>query len=177
MANTRKAAKRAKQANTRQARNTIVRGATRSALSKALTAVTQKDSKNAKELYQNAVKALSKAASTGAIAITSLQPMPNAHAPIAATIQLRLRNSDSDARITQYIVIRKNSPMSDSARWTMKVTDDVWSGCASQIAAIEHASGVAADPNRSRRMGVRNVRRATPNSASPASRCTRRFTK
>lgn len=67
MANTRKSTKRALQADRRQARNTIVRSATRSVLKTALDAVRSKDSAKAKSAYQAAVKALSKAASKGAI--------------------------------------------------------------------------------------------------------------
>ncbi len=67
MANTRKATKRAKQAKTRQTRNVIVRSATRSALKSALEAIQKKDVAAAKAAYLDAVKALSKAASKGAI--------------------------------------------------------------------------------------------------------------
>lgn len=65
MANTRKSTKRARQADDRNARNQIVRSATRSALSKALDAVKKKDVAAAKEAYASAVKAISKAASKG----------------------------------------------------------------------------------------------------------------
>ncbi len=67
MANTRKSTKRAGQAKKRQTRNTLVRSATRSVLKAALEAVTKKDAGKAKEAYLAAVKALSKAASKGAI--------------------------------------------------------------------------------------------------------------
>jgi small subunit ribosomal protein S20 len=67
MANTRKSTKRAGQAKKRQSRNTLVRSATRSVLKTALEAVIQKDAGKAKEAYMAAVKALSKAASKGAI--------------------------------------------------------------------------------------------------------------
>lgn len=67
MANTRKSTKRAVQADRRQARNTIVRSATRTVLKAALDAVRAKDAAQAKAAYQAAVKALSKAASKGAI--------------------------------------------------------------------------------------------------------------
>lgn len=67
MANTRKSTKRAKQANKRQARNTIVRSSTRSALKTALDAIRTMDEAKAKAAYAMAVKALSKAASKGAI--------------------------------------------------------------------------------------------------------------
>jgi small subunit ribosomal protein S20 len=67
MANTRKSEKRARQAAGRQTRNTIVRSATRSALRAALDAIKNKDAAKAKEAYLGAVKALSKAASKGAI--------------------------------------------------------------------------------------------------------------
>lgn len=67
MANTRKAAKRAKQAELRQSRNTVVRSATRTALRGALTAMKGKDAKVTKDAYTQAVRALSKAASKGAM--------------------------------------------------------------------------------------------------------------
>jgi small subunit ribosomal protein S20 len=67
MANTRKATKRARQAVDRQARNTIVRSATRTALRGALDALKSKDMAKAKTAYQDAVRALSKAASKGAV--------------------------------------------------------------------------------------------------------------
>lgn len=67
MANTRKSTKRAKQANARQDRNQIVRNATRTALKKALEAIKAKDLNQAKDAYQEAVRALSKASSKGAI--------------------------------------------------------------------------------------------------------------
>lgn len=66
MANTRKSTKRAGQAKKRQARNILVRSATRSVLRTALDAVTKKADK-AQDAYLAAVKALSKAASKGAI--------------------------------------------------------------------------------------------------------------
>ncbi len=66
MANTRKSTKRAGQAKKRQTRNTLVRSVTRTVLRTALDAVTKKDGK-AKDAYMEAVKALSKAASKGAI--------------------------------------------------------------------------------------------------------------
>lgn len=67
MANTRQSEKRARQAEKRQTRNQIVRSATRSALSKALEAIRAKDAQKAKEAYNGAIRALSKAASKGAI--------------------------------------------------------------------------------------------------------------
>ena len=67
MANTRQSAKRARQANKRQARNTIVKSATRTALSKAVEAIKTKDASKAKEAYVQAIRALSKAASKGVI--------------------------------------------------------------------------------------------------------------
>lgn len=67
MANTRSSTKRAVQAEKRQARNIIVRSATRSALRNALAAIQSKDVAKAKEAYMAAVKALSKAASKGGI--------------------------------------------------------------------------------------------------------------
>jgi small subunit ribosomal protein S20 len=67
MANTKTAAKRAKQATARQARNQIVKSATKTALKGAIEALQKKDSSNAKAAYMSAVKALSKAASKGSI--------------------------------------------------------------------------------------------------------------
>lgn len=68
MANTRKATKRALQADKRQTRNTIIRSATKSALRNALDAIkTSKDDGKAKDSFKAAVRALSKAASKGAI--------------------------------------------------------------------------------------------------------------
>lgn len=67
MANTRQSAKRARQSEKRQAQNKAVRGATKSVLAKAIEAVKKGDAKTAKETYIDAVKALSKAASKGAI--------------------------------------------------------------------------------------------------------------
>ena len=67
MANTRKAAKRAKQTTKRQERNIIVRGATRSTLKKAVDALKTKDTAKITDAYKSAIKALSKAASKGAI--------------------------------------------------------------------------------------------------------------
>ncbi len=67
MANTRQSTKRAKQAEKRQARNTIIRSSTRTALKNALTAIQTKDIAKAKAAYLDAVKALSKAASKGGI--------------------------------------------------------------------------------------------------------------
>lgn len=67
MANTRTATKRARQALKRQANNQTVRSTTRSALRVALDAIKTQDTAKAKTAYQMAVKALSKAASKGAI--------------------------------------------------------------------------------------------------------------
>lgn len=67
MANTRQSAKRARQEKKRTSRNKIVRGATRSALKQALEALRTKDGAKAKEAYMTAVKAISKAASKGAM--------------------------------------------------------------------------------------------------------------
>ncbi len=66
MANTRKSAKRARQADRRNERNMLVRTSTRTVLKQALEALKAKDATKAKEAYQSAVKALSKAASKGA---------------------------------------------------------------------------------------------------------------
>ena len=67
MANTRTAAKRARQAVRRQAQNQVVKSQTRTRLKGALDAIKGKDSAQAREAYLGAVKALSKAASKGAI--------------------------------------------------------------------------------------------------------------
>lgn len=67
MANTRQSEKRARQNVTRRARNTVAKSATRTALTKAIEAVKSRDLKQAKEAYQAAVRALSKAASKGAL--------------------------------------------------------------------------------------------------------------
>ena len=67
MANTRQSGKRAKQARKRTTRNTIVKSSTKTALKNAIDAITKLDVAQAKEAYMNAVKALSKAASKGAI--------------------------------------------------------------------------------------------------------------
>jgi small subunit ribosomal protein S20 len=67
MANTRKSTKRAQQSLERQHRNHSVRSATKTALNKAVQAVKTGDAGKAKEAYAAAVKALSKAASKGAI--------------------------------------------------------------------------------------------------------------
>ena len=67
MANKRQSAKRAIQEKKRQIRNTAVKSATKSAVRKAIEAVTTKDMGKAKEAYMLAVKALSKAASKGTI--------------------------------------------------------------------------------------------------------------
>lgn len=67
MANTRQSTKRAKQAVKRQARNQTIRSATKTSLKAAMEAITKLDATQAKEAYLNAIKALSKAASKGAI--------------------------------------------------------------------------------------------------------------
>ncbi len=67
MANKRQSTKRAGQALKRQARNTTVRTATKTAVKKAVEAVQSKDLGKAKEAYLAAVRALSKAASRGVL--------------------------------------------------------------------------------------------------------------
>ena len=67
MANTRKSTKRAHQAKKRQDRNTTVRSSTRSAVKQVIDLVTSKEPAKVKEAYTKAIKALSKAASKGAI--------------------------------------------------------------------------------------------------------------
>ena len=67
MANKRQSAKRATQAVKRQARNSTIKSATKTAVKKAVDAVTQKDMGKAKEAYALAIKALAKAATKGTI--------------------------------------------------------------------------------------------------------------
>lgn len=67
MANTRQSAKRARQAEKRSERNRIVRTSTRSALKAAIDSLKSKDMNQVKTAYANAVKAVSKAASKGAV--------------------------------------------------------------------------------------------------------------
>lgn len=67
MANTRKSTKRAGQAIKRQTRNQTVRSATKTALRTAIDVIKSKDLGKAQVAYNSAVKALSKAASKGAI--------------------------------------------------------------------------------------------------------------
>ena len=67
MANKKQATKRAVQAEKRQDRNSTVKSATKSAVKKAIEAVQTKDMGKAKDAYLLAIKALSKAASKGAI--------------------------------------------------------------------------------------------------------------
>lgn len=67
MANTRKSTKRAGLARKRQARNMVVRSATKTALKGAVDAIKGKDLAQTKEAYMAAIKALSKAATKGAI--------------------------------------------------------------------------------------------------------------
>ena len=67
MANTRTSAKRARQADSRQSRNQIVRSFTKTAVRGAVSAVKSNDPAKAKLAYMAAVRALSKAASKGSI--------------------------------------------------------------------------------------------------------------
>lgn len=67
MANTRQSTKRAGIEKKRQVRNQTVRSATKTSLKTALEAIKTLDAAKAKEAYMSAVKALSKAASKGAI--------------------------------------------------------------------------------------------------------------
>ena len=67
MANTKSSTKRARQAKDRQARNTIVKSMTKTALKDALTAIQSKDVAKVKEAYKAAIRAVSKAASKGAL--------------------------------------------------------------------------------------------------------------
>ncbi len=67
MANTRQSTKRAKIEKKRTTRNTAVKSATKTALKSAISAVKNLDGAELKAAYTNAVKAISKAASKGAI--------------------------------------------------------------------------------------------------------------
>jgi len=67
MANTRQSTKRARIEKKRTLKNQTNRSATKSAVRVALTAIAKGDAKTAKDAYLGAVKALSKAASKGAI--------------------------------------------------------------------------------------------------------------
>jgi small subunit ribosomal protein S20 len=67
MANTRTAAKRARQAIRRQATNQVTRSKTRTLLKTAMDAIQGKDVALAKAAFENAIRALSKAASKGAM--------------------------------------------------------------------------------------------------------------
>ncbi len=67
MANTRQSAKRARQNETRQTKNTKNRSLAKTAVKKALEAIQTKDLNLAKDAYKTAIKALDKAASKGAI--------------------------------------------------------------------------------------------------------------
>ena len=67
MANTRTSTKRARQADSRQERNRIVRSATRTAVRNAVTALKAGDLAQAKLAYQAAIRSLGKAGSKGAI--------------------------------------------------------------------------------------------------------------
>ncbi len=66
MANTRQSAKRARQADDRQARNVIVRSATRTSVRTAMDAINSKDVAKAKTAFTAAIRALAKSASKGA---------------------------------------------------------------------------------------------------------------
>lgn len=67
MANTRQSEKRARQTNKRQTRNQEIRSMTHTALRNAILAVKNKDLDKAKVAYNAAIRALSKAASKGAL--------------------------------------------------------------------------------------------------------------
>jgi small subunit ribosomal protein S20 len=67
MANTRQSAKRARQSKKRTTRNIVNRSTTKSAVRSAIEAITKLDVATAKEAYAQAIKALSKAATKGAI--------------------------------------------------------------------------------------------------------------
>lgn len=67
MANTRQSTKRARIEKKRTIKNQINRSATKSAVRVAVASIAKGDVKVAKEAYMEAIKALSKAASKGAI--------------------------------------------------------------------------------------------------------------
>jgi small subunit ribosomal protein S20 len=67
MANTKKSTKRAVQTKKRQTRNNITRSSTKTAVKSMIDMVKSKDTAQVKEAYTKAIKALSKAASKGAI--------------------------------------------------------------------------------------------------------------
>lgn len=67
MANTRQSTKRAAQTIKKQKRNTLVRSQTKTAVSKAIDAISKKDLSIAKDAYMLAIKKLAKAASKGSI--------------------------------------------------------------------------------------------------------------
>ncbi len=67
MANTRQSTKRAKQAESRRTRNTVVRSVTKTVLRAAIESIRAKDTEKAKVAFKDAIKSLSKAASKGAI--------------------------------------------------------------------------------------------------------------
>jgi small subunit ribosomal protein S20 len=67
MANTKQSAKRAKQENKRNVRNTKVRSKTKTAVKTAIDAVKSLDVAQVKDAYAKAIKTLSKAASKGVI--------------------------------------------------------------------------------------------------------------
>lgn len=67
MANTKSAAKRARQAKRRQVRNQMVKSKTKSALKRAMSHLQEGNADLLKETYQQAVKTLSQAASAGVL--------------------------------------------------------------------------------------------------------------
>jgi small subunit ribosomal protein S20 len=67
MANTRQSAKRARLAKTRQARNQSIRTETKTVVKKFLAVVQSGDSANLKALHQEAIRALAKAGTKGAM--------------------------------------------------------------------------------------------------------------
>jgi len=67
MANTRTSTKRAHQADKRKVRNIQVRSSTHTAVKQAVDAIRAKDGAKAQGAYKAAIRALSKAASKGAI--------------------------------------------------------------------------------------------------------------
>jgi len=96
MANTRQSAKRARQALKREARNTIISSAAKTALRDAFQAIQSKDVAKAKAAYAQAVKVLSKTASKGGMPagraarkISRLTLMAKKALPEALTFQLQ----------------------------------------------------------------------------------------
>lgn len=85
MANTRSSAKRARQEDRRQLRNKRSHSKTKTAVKKAIAALTEKNVETAKTAYQEAIKALAKAGRKRVI------PSQRASRKISRLTQLALR--------------------------------------------------------------------------------------